>query len=75
MQELGRVDLQREDAVDGELVHGRVAGVVRGAHAGEHDAPRAAARVAQGLDGVPLVEEGAGGPPQGVGLAADLGEE
>ena len=24
---------------------------------------------------VPLVEEGAGGPPQGVGLAADLGEE
>ncbi len=75
MQQLGRVDLQREDPVDGELVDGRIAGVVRGPHAGEHDAPRAAAGVAHGLDRVPLVDEDAGGTPQGVRLAADLGEE
>ena len=75
MQQLGRVDLQREHAVDGELVHGRITGVVGGPHAGEHDAPRVAARIPKCRERVPLVTEGVGGPPQSVRLAADLGEE
>jgi hypothetical protein len=76
MQQLRRIDLQGEDTVDRELVHRRVAGVVRGSHAGEDDpAPRPAAGVTHGLDRVQLLVERPRGPPQGVGLAGYLGEE
>jgi hypothetical protein len=73
VHELGRVDVTRDDAAPGELVHRRVARVVRAAHAREEN--EAARKIGEGPQDPLLVRQAVGGPAEGIGLAEDLGEE
>ncbi len=75
MQELGRVHDERMDAGRGQQGDGDMAGIVRGPHPGEDHRTGLAEGAAGGGELAALIAEASRGPPKGVRLAQDLGQE
>ncbi len=75
VQELRRVHQQGGDTPAGQVVHGRVAGVVRAPHPREHERAGRLGGLADPLQRLALVDERGGGAAEGVRLAGDLREE